>query len=75
MLSSKFRYYKINADSHFQWHEKEKLPKPVIYVDIKNVYVDRNYVENFEWQLKMSRMLQELHLETDITYLRVSDLA
>ena len=49
MLGSKFRYFRINSDQHFQWQEKDKLPKPVIYIDIKNVYVDRNFVENFEW--------------------------
>lgn len=49
MLNSKFRYYKINSFNQFTWHEREKIPKPVIYVEIRNVYVDRNYIEAFEW--------------------------
>ncbi len=41
--------YKIDSDIQYTWFEKEKLPKPVISVDIKNVHIDRNYIENFEW--------------------------
>ena len=36
--------------------------------------IDRNFVENFEWQLKMSRFLMELTLSTDLPYLRLAQL-
>lgn len=74
MLNSKFKFFRVDSEKEYTWYEKEKLPKPVIYVDLKNVHIDRNYVEAFEWQLKMSRCLQELHLKTNIVYLRVAEL-
>lgn len=75
MLNSKFKYFRVDAERDYCWYEKEKLPKPVIYVDLKNVHIDRNHVDKFEWQLKMSKNLQEVHLKTNVAYLRLAELS
>jgi len=49
MLNSKFKYFRINSEREYPWYEKEKLPKPVVYVELINVHVDRNHIEPFEW--------------------------
>ena len=49
VLYSKFKYYKIDADKEFHWFEKEKLPKHVLIVDIRNIFVENTAIEQFEW--------------------------
>ena len=75
MLNSKFKFFKVDSEKEYPWYEKEKLPKPVIYVELRHVQIDRNHVENFEWQLRMSKHLQELHLTTNVQYLRLAGLS
>lgn len=73
-MGSKLRFYRIDGERFFNWFEREKLPKPVACVDLRNVIIDRNFVENFEYQLKLSKCLQELRLKTDVAYLRLAKL-
>ena len=57
MLNSRITHFKVDSESQYNWYEKEKLSKPIISVDLNNLHIDRNYVEAFELQLKLSRHL------------------
>ena len=57
MLNSRITHFKVDSECQYNWYEKEKLSKPIISVDLNNLHIDRNYVEAFEMQLKLSRYL------------------
>ena len=74
ILWSKFKYYKIDSEREFDWFEKEKLPKSVMIVDIRNIRIDTTAIEHFERQLVLSRNLQELRLQSNLPHLPLQEL-
>ena len=57
LLNSRIKLYQVDSEKPFTWFEREKLPKTVQIFSLRNIIVDTNHVEQFEWQLKMSRQL------------------